>query len=244
MITIFKKVRQKLLSENKTGRYFKYAIGEIILVVIGILVALQINNWNELRKQKLVEIDILEGIRNDILEDTIDLNANIRNYKKQIKSDSIRLDHLSNKREKDKKIINLLALATIRDNNLILHDSHFQEAKLKGLAIISNKNLRITISRLYEFEYKNIMLAENSMEIFNQTPILKKELGQYLGYKSGRPNISDTSYNKLLADDSVLFFINQGRNIKKHLLRLHLRIHKSTLKVVDSINKELDFLKE
>jgi hypothetical protein len=50
MIKFFRKIRQNLLSEEKTGKYFKYAIGEIILVVIGILIALQINNWNERRK--------------------------------------------------------------------------------------------------------------------------------------------------------------------------------------------------
>jgi len=46
MIKFFRKIRQNLLSEGKTGKYFKYAIGEIVLVVIGILIALQINNWN------------------------------------------------------------------------------------------------------------------------------------------------------------------------------------------------------
>jgi len=46
MIKFFRKIRQNLLMENKTGKYFKYAVGEIILVVIGILIALQINNWN------------------------------------------------------------------------------------------------------------------------------------------------------------------------------------------------------
>ena len=45
-------MRQQLLSENKTGKYLKYAIGEIVLVMIGILLALQINNWNEARSQK------------------------------------------------------------------------------------------------------------------------------------------------------------------------------------------------
>ncbi len=50
MIKFFRKIRQNLLSEGKTGKYFKYAIGEIVLVVIGILIALSINNWNENRK--------------------------------------------------------------------------------------------------------------------------------------------------------------------------------------------------
>ena len=53
MIKFFKHIRKSLLMENKTGKYFKYAIGEIVLVVIGILIALQINNWNEKRLQKL-----------------------------------------------------------------------------------------------------------------------------------------------------------------------------------------------
>mgnify|MGYP000731225644 CR=1 FL=1 len=51
MIKFFRKIRYNLMSENRTGRYLKYAIGEIILVVIGILIALQINNWNEHKKE-------------------------------------------------------------------------------------------------------------------------------------------------------------------------------------------------
>jgi hypothetical protein len=52
MIKFFRKIRQNLLMENKTGKYFKYAIGEIVLVVIGILIALSINNWSEKQKEK------------------------------------------------------------------------------------------------------------------------------------------------------------------------------------------------
>lgn len=52
MIKFFRKIRQKLIQENKMGKYFKYAFGEIILVVIGILIALQVNNWNEQRMAK------------------------------------------------------------------------------------------------------------------------------------------------------------------------------------------------
>jgi len=50
MIKFFRKIRYDLMEKNKTGKYLKYAIGEIVLVVIGILIALQINNWNEERK--------------------------------------------------------------------------------------------------------------------------------------------------------------------------------------------------
>ena len=77
MITLFRKIRQKLLAENKIGKYLKYAIGEIILVVIGILIALQINNWNELRKQQQVELKYFYNLKNDLLANNERLNAMI-----------------------------------------------------------------------------------------------------------------------------------------------------------------------
>ena len=62
MIKYFRKIRKKLLTENKFSKYLLYAIGEIILVVVGILIAVQLNNQNEFRKQKLIEIDILDFV--------------------------------------------------------------------------------------------------------------------------------------------------------------------------------------
>jgi hypothetical protein len=70
MIKFFRKIRQNLLMENKTGKYLKYAIGEIILVVIGILIALQINNWNENQKletkTQAYYVQLLDDLNNDI----------------------------------------------------------------------------------------------------------------------------------------------------------------------------------
>ena len=65
MIKFFRKIRQNLLMENKTGKYFKYAIGEIVLVVIGILIALQINNFNEQRKDSEKEQVVLKQLKED-----------------------------------------------------------------------------------------------------------------------------------------------------------------------------------
>ena len=69
MIKFFRKIRQNLLMENKTGKYFKYAIGEIILVVIGILIALQINNWNEKRGQENKIKSVYSIIKSDLTND-------------------------------------------------------------------------------------------------------------------------------------------------------------------------------
>lgn len=57
MIKIFRKLRRQLINEGKTSNYLKYAIGEIVLVVVGILIALQINNWNHNKIKRLLKIN-------------------------------------------------------------------------------------------------------------------------------------------------------------------------------------------
>ena len=77
MIKFFRRIRQNLIMENKTGRYLKYAIGEIILVVIGILIALQINTWNQNYKDSKEEYFILEKLQENVKTDTINLKNSI-----------------------------------------------------------------------------------------------------------------------------------------------------------------------
>lgn len=71
MIKLFRKIRQAILAENKISKYLIYAIGEIILVVIGILIALQINNWNEQRKTVQLAKNYLTDIKKDLIRDTL-----------------------------------------------------------------------------------------------------------------------------------------------------------------------------
>ena len=69
MIKFFRRIRQNLLAEGKTGKYLKYAFGEIVLVVIGILIALSINNWNEQNKADKVENVFLKRLLVDLKKD-------------------------------------------------------------------------------------------------------------------------------------------------------------------------------
>ncbi|MBT8298527.1 MAG: hypothetical protein KJO52_09350 [Maribacter sp.] len=92
MIKFFRKIRQNLISEGKFQKYLKYALGEIILVVIGILIALQINNWN-IRKSQQSEIrEIAHSLVNDLEEDIKMFDKR----KKQMIMISRRIDSLSN----------------------------------------------------------------------------------------------------------------------------------------------------
>ena len=70
MIKYFRHIRKSLVEQNKMGKYFKYAIGEILLVVIGILIALQINNWNEEKKDANTEKQILNNLYQEFVTNT------------------------------------------------------------------------------------------------------------------------------------------------------------------------------
>ena len=78
MIKFFRKIRYDLMKNNKTGKYLKYAIGEIILVMIGILLALQVNNWNETRKISNTIESLFSVFENELENNIRDSNSLIR----------------------------------------------------------------------------------------------------------------------------------------------------------------------
>lgn len=83
MLKFFRKIRYNYMEQNKTGKYLKYAFGEILLVVIGILIALQINNWNENRKESDKLHQVYERILIDVENDLNELSANLAYIEKQ-----------------------------------------------------------------------------------------------------------------------------------------------------------------
>ncbi|MCK5402270.1 MAG: hypothetical protein KAJ28_11610 [Flavobacteriaceae bacterium] len=84
MIKFFRRIRQKLLTENKVSKYLLYAIGEILLVVIGILLALQVNNWNEKRKVTIIEVEFLKGLKGEMRANRDQMINVIEAHKKNI----------------------------------------------------------------------------------------------------------------------------------------------------------------
>ena len=86
MIKFFRSIRQRLLSENKFSKYLIYAIGEIVLVVIGILIALQINNWNESKKNSKKEFYLLQQLQKEFKKDSIKISNQALTVEKIITS--------------------------------------------------------------------------------------------------------------------------------------------------------------
>lgn len=85
MLKFFRKIRYNHISKNKTGKYIKYALGEIILVVIGILIALQINNWNGNRKDVILEKEYLTRLKSDLeFDQTLLKRITIDRYERKV----------------------------------------------------------------------------------------------------------------------------------------------------------------
>jgi len=97
MISFFRKIRRKLLTQNRVTRYLVYAIGEIILVTIGILIALQINTWNEQKKASKSEQEILANLFEDFLYNDSILISSLEVKKEALNKNFQILDYTGNK---------------------------------------------------------------------------------------------------------------------------------------------------
>jgi len=97
MIKFFRKIRQRLLTENNFSKYLLYAIGEIILVVIGILIALQINNSNEINKQRAKEVQFLKNLKSDLIFEQSELDRYIGIRESIVSSAQTTLEHFNGK---------------------------------------------------------------------------------------------------------------------------------------------------
>lgn len=233
MIKFFRKVRQKLLAENKFSKYLLYAVGEIILVVIGILIALQINNWNETRQIKKVEKEILYVL----LED---LNS-AKSYSAQyIENEQSYLDIIE-------KILHNDSIKTVLNNNNTIEyfNKAFWDFEIKipvintysdlknagKIAIIQNDSIRDRLSILEANVYNLDKLIQDRMnvhqirideicaEYVNFLPLLKFKMPDYnisLGPKNDYIEImAQPKIRNLMGIKSVL--TNEALGYRKDL---------------------------
>ena len=143
MIKFFRHIRQNLLSKNKFSKYLIYAIGEIILVVIGILIALQINNNNELNKQRAKEVQFLKNLKSDLIFEERELERYIGIRESIVNSAQIALEHFNGKPVENIQMFNFHTFNVGIWQEFQRNNNTFLELLNSGnLTIISNDSIK------------------------------------------------------------------------------------------------------
>ena len=257
MLSFFRQIRQRLLTENKPSlpagkfsKYLLYAVGEILLVVIGILIALQVNNWNEYKKERIQERKILTEL----------LTSLEHNYSRMI-SDSINRSNWN--RSSDIVINNLEQVATYSDTlnihfqnarkpgtNLSLSYAGYEGLKNVGYNIITSDILRKNIVELFELTHKTLLEEMEYFESFQ--PDRQAHIDRLFSYEYDKFNpknpfnvpISPNNYSVLIQDSiylPMLKSVTVQRNIISVLLYDNLN---ETQRVMSLIKNELNELNQ
>jgi len=185
-LRLFRIIRMRLAVQNKTLAYLRYAIGEILLLVIGILIALQVNNWNEQRKQRDKELHYLANIRSDLNMNVAEIDRYIGVRSSQVASARAVLEYFNGKPLEDLDSFNRDAVNVYTWQKFFQVDNTFQELTSSGnIAIISNdgiKNGLLDLDNLYKklkyeeehFRYDSeVMLYEPAFGIVDIESVIK-----------------------------------------------------------------------
>ncbi|WP_299159339.1 DUF6090 family protein [uncultured Eudoraea sp.] len=248
MINFFGRIRKKLSDDNKPLKYMMYALGEIILVVIGILIALQINNWNEDRKRRAIEIKIYEEIFHELSEALFDIRDDLEDhYRNQRSNEIVTLVMLQKKAYNDTLRLHL-ALST-DDERLTITTSGFESLKSIGFDILTNDSIRRSITNLYQAILPSLKdrnmnfgllwdINESTMPLLQQhlkvNPVINRNRGyQYL--------IKD--YEAFLKDDLLLVKFQDTFAKRRSIIREYEYTAKVIENIMKAIQKELHILK-
>jgi len=242
MIKFFRHIRKSLLMENKTGKYFKYAIGEIVLVVIGILIALQINNWNENRKLLKLESHLLIDVMANLDANKKMLESGLKINQKTKDDYEIILNYIDNDLPYDS--ILKTAFHTIRNwHSPFFTFTAYESLKSKGLDIINNDTIKQDIAYMYEdnFAYltddydKSEWLLAQSVKL----PVLNKHI-RNIKKADGSYYSEPVNFETIKTDDEF-------NNLLSHMTHTRIRGIEEYTRVIteiESLNTAItDYLK-
>lgn len=253
MIKFFNKIRQKKLADNKFSKYLMYAIGEIVLVVIGILIALAINNNNGERKTRIKELNYLSGIKSDLNLNLIELKTFTTTRKTSVSSAETVLDFFNNKKEVVPDEFNFNNLNVQIWYPFKKNDNTYQELINSGnLAIISNDSIKDILINS-QLAYKQISFLETHMQydfenyiypIYFSITDLESDISNYTfqvsnGMAGVRTKLSKEKIELLLKNQTFKngFVLSIFNN--KNLIIEYTNLILMTEKLIDLIDYEL-----
>ena len=206
MIKFFRKIRYDLMEKNKTGKYLKYAIGEIVLVVLGILIALSINNWNQSRKQDVAENEFLQGIKTDLKKDKEYINLVIQLQKPKIEVFDLLNNELPKLYNENQIAVDSLFKIYFTSQRTFYPISGSFQSAVSGNEINSYKDKVISSSliKLYNTTYERLIdngkISDERWDYLSRKYSHERRIGI-------NENISDSQLSELL-DDMYHHFVH------------------------------------
>jgi len=260
MLKFLRRIRLQLLDNGKTRKYLMYAIGEILLVVVGILIALQVNNWNEKRKNRITEIQLLEIIHENLTNDIDDFEKNLIHLSNRIQACEVLLGSANDIIEYHDSLAYHL-FYTIVFPHFTPNESGYELLKSQGIESISNDSLKLSITNLYEYGYKYLFTWE-SEQINNITNNYSPMLRQYLGtttvgeeyipialdnsrnhltnFSSNGLVINIENFDGLTKNVEIQYFIANMKGSSKMLQQIHEQTKNEVTKVIKNIERNLE----
>ncbi len=245
MIKFFRKIRQKLLSDNKFSKYLIYAMGEIVLVVIGILIALYINNWNEARKRSDEEVGILKDLKIGLESDLADLQYNVKSISSSIAAADRVIKSIENDSPYYDSIPDLIGRAMF-PVKFVYSTSAFETLKSKGIDLISNPKLRDAIVDVYDSGYTFFIETERAITLdageraltelyptrFEESYVFDFDQPDF------QPRLVPLDYEKLKKDQEFIYFIKSFRNRLDIFMKFHYQ--KITMPNVENLIGQIE----
>ena len=224
-----------MLTENKFSKYLIYAIGEIALVVIGILIALSVNNSNEIRKINKIEINTLKELRSDLEQNRIEIRGHITALEDCITSNKIIIYHMENKLPYNdslgfhfSRLYPYIAFAPVQTT--------FDNLSQNGMKLISNDSLRTQISKLYGNEFEAFQVFESTyfVEHYNNyiKPMFIKEFETFEVFQSLKPK----EYDQFILNQEYKQVLNFTVNNCQNFIALQNRY----IEIVDNLIINID----
>ncbi|MDT8413717.1 MAG: hypothetical protein RQ875_14735 [Vicingaceae bacterium] len=250
-----------MIKENKVSKYLLYAIGEIVLVVIGILIALQINTNSENQKKLEFEITILKNIKEDILSDKVDCELNLDYIKIELTNEQRLLDFLFDENAQPKDSISFNDALGI-DLITVFHNASFNNLQNNDIGLISNNKLYKEITRFYDFYVSALKELENTHDYGNtyddkfiyfkkHFTVINKKTKRDFGSENDAWNQEFERYNFAIKNVDVLkkdeeFKILLAESILINSLKVsfYQQLFEKTENLIKSIDSELETLKK
>jgi hypothetical protein len=249
MVTFFRRIRQKFLAQNRFTRYLLYAVGEIFLVVVGILIALQINNWNELRKQETFEHEILLAFQKGLERDLADIKINIAQHQRGLAAGDSILAAIESQRQINLDTLSLWFSDFTIYTRFVYSTSAFETLKSKGVNIIRNDSLREMIIDVYDSQYNFFLDAEQTHMVLLEKgfqdlyPTRFKESYYFDLSRPGFPgHLEPMDFESLKNDQEFLYYIRSLRNRTMILIEFNYKakLKQSVEGLLALLNKELE----